>query len=107
MRKSIVLSTLLAFGCYLTEAKSYDTKVVILGGGVSGISAALNLTANGIDDIIMVEARDTLGGKLYIIQSFFFIIITNVLNTFSPSPFSFFSFISPLQAEPKMFLLQM
>lgn len=42
-----------------------------MGGGVSGISAALNLTANGIDDIIMVEARDTLGGKLYIIQSFF------------------------------------
>ncbi|CAO3654686.1 unnamed protein product [Mucor fragilis] len=63
MRKSIVLSTLLAFGCYLTEAKSYNTKVVILGGGVSGISAALNLTANGVDDIMMVEARDTLGGR--------------------------------------------
>lgn len=98
MRKSIVLSTLLAFGCYLTEAKSYDTKVVILGGGVSGISAALNLTANGIDDIIMVEARDTLGGKLYIIQSFFLMYWT---------PLFLLLFLFPLQAEPKMFLLQM
>ncbi|CEP15544.1 hypothetical protein [Parasitella parasitica] len=63
MRKSLALSSLLAFGCYLTEAKTYTTKVVILGGGVSGISAALNLTASGITDIMMVEARDTLGGR--------------------------------------------
>lgn len=73
MRKSIVFSTLLAFGCYLADAKTYNTKVVILGGGVSGISAALNLTANGIDDIMMVEARDALGGMfeyIYICMCF-------------------------------------
>lgn len=58
-------SILLATACLLVaaEAKEYHTKVVILGGGVSGISAALNLTAAGITDFMMVEARDILGGR--------------------------------------------
>jgi polyamine oxidase len=58
------ISILLA-ACLLVaaEAKEYHTKVVILGGGVSGISAALNLTAAGITDFMMVEARDILGGR--------------------------------------------
>lgn len=47
----------------MAEAKEYKTKVAILGGGVSGISAALNLTAAGITDFMMIEARDILGGK--------------------------------------------
>ncbi|KAI7892919.1 uncharacterized protein EV154DRAFT_550320 [Mucor mucedo] len=62
----MVKSTLLlAAACLLVaaEAKEYHTKVVILGGGVSGISAALNLTAAGVTDFMMVEARDILGGR--------------------------------------------
>ncbi|KAG0168652.1 hypothetical protein DFQ28_004578 [Apophysomyces sp. BC1034] len=43
--------------------KTIRTKVVILGGGVSGISAARNLTQSGIDDFVIVEARDILGGR--------------------------------------------
>lgn len=45
------------------DAETIHTKVAILGGGVSGISAALNLTLNGVDDFVMVEARDILGGR--------------------------------------------
>ncbi|KAI9270303.1 hypothetical protein EDC94DRAFT_512694 [Helicostylum pulchrum] len=61
----VIKSVLLATGCLLAavQAKEYHTKVVILGGGVSGISAALNLTASGISDFMMVEARDILGGR--------------------------------------------
>ncbi|KAI8089991.1 uncharacterized protein BX664DRAFT_281367 [Halteromyces radiatus] len=47
----------------LVDAEVIHTKVAILGGGVSGISAALNLTLNGMDDFVMVEARDVLGGR--------------------------------------------
>ncbi|KAI9267810.1 hypothetical protein BY458DRAFT_456936 [Sporodiniella umbellata] len=47
----------------LTQAKTYKTKVAILGGGVSGISAALELTKQGIHDFTMVEAREELGGR--------------------------------------------
>ncbi|KAI7899277.1 uncharacterized protein BX663DRAFT_564093 [Cokeromyces recurvatus] len=49
--------------CNLGNAKTYRTKVAILGGGVSGISAALNLTAANITDFMMIEARDVLGGR--------------------------------------------
>jgi polyamine oxidase len=63
--KTAALSSLLAT-CFLlaaAEAKVYYTKVAILGGGVSGISAALNLTAAGITDFMVIEARDILGGR--------------------------------------------
>lgn len=61
----MVAKSLLLASCFLAavQAKEYHTKVVILGGGVSGISAALNLTASGISDFMMVEARDILGGR--------------------------------------------
>ena len=41
-----------------------DTQVLILGGGVAGIIAARTLTAQGITDFLIVEARDELGGRL-------------------------------------------
>jgi len=41
-----------------------DSKVLILGGGVTGIIAARTLHANRIDDFIIIEARDELGGRL-------------------------------------------
>jgi polyamine oxidase len=62
--KAAALSSLLT-ACFLlvADAKVYNTKVAILGGGVSGISAALNLTAAGVTDFMMIEARDILGGR--------------------------------------------
>jgi hypothetical protein len=46
-----------------------DAKVIILGGGVSGISAIKALVKAGITDIILLEARkDTLGGRLHNIE---------------------------------------
>ncbi|ORX43481.1 amine oxidase [Hesseltinella vesiculosa] len=44
-------------------AETIHTKVAILGGGVAGISAALNFTLNGMNDFVMVEARDVVGGR--------------------------------------------
>ncbi|KAI9486955.1 MAG: hypothetical protein EXX96DRAFT_551307 [Benjaminiella poitrasii] len=63
MRKRFLFSTLLVSYFYASEAKIYRTKVAILGGGVSGINAALNLTAADITDFIMIEAREILGGR--------------------------------------------
>lgn len=39
-------------------------KVLILGGGVAGVIAARSLHDAGIDDFLIVEARDELGGRL-------------------------------------------
>jgi len=47
---------------FVFEPKHY--KVLILGGGVSGVIAARTLHQNGIDDFLIVEARDELGGRM-------------------------------------------
>ncbi|KAH9914298.1 amine oxidase [Fomitopsis serialis] len=41
-----------------------DATVLILGGGVAGVTAARTLHEQGIDDFILVEARGELGGRL-------------------------------------------
>ncbi|KAI0713040.1 amine oxidase [Cerioporus squamosus] len=41
-----------------------DTKVLILGGGVAGIIAARTLHQQGINDFIILEARNELGGRM-------------------------------------------
>ncbi|KAF7361326.1 Amine oxidase [Mycena sanguinolenta] len=44
--------------------KENHRSVLILGGGVAGIIAARTLHEQGIDDFLIVEARDELGGRL-------------------------------------------
>ncbi|KAL0071029.1 hypothetical protein AAF712_001587 [Marasmius tenuissimus] len=39
-------------------------QVIILGGGVAGVIAAQSLHRQGIDDFVIVEAREELGGRL-------------------------------------------
>lgn len=41
-----------------------DATVLILGGGVAGVIAARTLHEQGIDDFVIVEAREELGGRL-------------------------------------------
>lgn len=41
-----------------------DKKVLILGGGVTGIIAARTLHQQGINDFVIIEGRDELGGRL-------------------------------------------
>ncbi|KAF8154024.1 hypothetical protein B0H34DRAFT_662165 [Crassisporium funariophilum] len=39
-------------------------KVLILGGGVAGVIAARTLHENGINDFLIIEAREELGGRM-------------------------------------------
>jgi polyamine oxidase len=41
-----------------------DLQVLILGGGVAGVMAAKTLHQKGIDNFKIIEARDTLGGRM-------------------------------------------
>jgi monoamine oxidase len=41
-----------------------DFKVIIIGSGMSGLSAAIKLIENGIKDILILEANDRLGGRI-------------------------------------------
>ena len=37
------------------------SKVVIIGAGIAGLSAASKLVQNGVTDVIILEARDRIG----------------------------------------------
>jgi spermine oxidase len=41
-----------------------DFKVVIIGGGLAGLSAAVHLVENGVNDICLIEAKNSLGGRI-------------------------------------------
>ena len=47
-----------------SEDQSLDAEVLILGAGISGISAAKTLNDNGITDFIILEAEDRIGGRM-------------------------------------------
>jgi monoamine oxidase len=38
--------------------------VVIIGGGLAGIQAAVTLYSNGFTNIVLLEAQDHLGGRI-------------------------------------------
>ena len=42
-----------------------NQSVVIIGAGVAGLAAATELRANGFDDVVVLEARDRIGGRVW------------------------------------------
>lgn len=56
-----------AVGCSPTRSTTWD--VAVIGGGVTGLSAARNLTDHGLSTVVL-EARDRIGGQLYTDRSF-------------------------------------
>jgi spermine oxidase len=40
-------------------------KIVIVGAGLSGVSAAAKLMENGFNDIVILEAEDRIGGRIH------------------------------------------
>jgi len=70
-----VLAVLLGFAAFATalpspssthynQRSTKNAKVLILGGGVAGVIAARTLHRKGIDDFLIVEARNELGGRM-------------------------------------------
>lgn len=58
---------LFCFIFYISEATAQDvmtSEVLILGGGMAGVTAAKTLMEHGIHDIVMVEGGDQLGGRV-------------------------------------------
>ncbi|WRX08145.1 Amine oxidase - like 1 [Theobroma cacao] len=43
---------------------STRSSVVVIGAGISGISAAKVLAENGIEDLVILEASDRIGGRI-------------------------------------------
>ena len=44
-------------------------QVIIIGGGISGLAAANTLIENGITNIILLEAQNRIGGRIFSVPS--------------------------------------
>lgn len=44
-------------------------RVIVVGAGLSGIAAARELTDKGVKDVVVLEARDRPGGRLYAVNT--------------------------------------
>ena len=49
--------------------KMAKNQVIIIGGGVSGLTAANELIDAGITNIVILEAQNRLGGRIFTTQS--------------------------------------
>ncbi len=46
-------------------AKARHERVAIVGAGIAGLAAASALRAEGFDDVVVLEARDRIGGRIW------------------------------------------
>ena len=42
-----------------------DERVVVVGAGIAGLAAAAELRASGFEDVVVLEARDRVGGRVW------------------------------------------
>lgn len=52
-------------GVGASDSARRDRSVVIVGAGVGGLAAATELRAGGFDDVVVLEARDRIGGRVW------------------------------------------
>ena len=54
-----------AGGAAESDSSRRNRSVVIVGAGVAGLAAASELRANGFEDVVVLEARDRIGGRIW------------------------------------------
>ncbi len=63
------LSLILILGLFeLSLALTFDSPIIIVGGGISGIAAANQLKTAGFKNITILEAQSRLGGRIQTIS---------------------------------------
>lgn len=53
----------------MEDSKSNFCKIIIIGGGIAGLSAASHLVKNGMTDFKILEARSRLGGRIFALET--------------------------------------
>ena len=51
------------------QAQEYDADVVIIGAGMAGVSAARELVDRGVESVVVLEARDRIGGRTWSVNT--------------------------------------
>ena len=47
--------------------------VIVIGAGMAGLSAANHLVNRGIHDVVVLEARDRIGGRMFTNRKYVFV----------------------------------
>lgn len=47
------------------SSQQTDTRVVMIGAGLSGYAAAAKLLENGVEDFVVLEAENRIGGRIH------------------------------------------
>ncbi|XP_047073276.1 polyamine oxidase 1-like [Lolium rigidum] len=63
--RAIVLVLVVVVGQYASLASAAGPKVIIVGAGMSGISAGKRMAEAGITDFVILEATDRIGGRIH------------------------------------------
>lgn len=63
--KRNAVSDLAGRGVFAPASPRRSQSVVIVGAGVAGLAAATELHTNGFDDVVVLEARDRIGGRIW------------------------------------------
>ena len=45
------------------KTKNLEAELVVIGGGLSGLAAAVTATENGVKNVVLLEAQDETGGN--------------------------------------------
>lgn len=53
------------FSFFQMSTLPQHVRVCIIGGGVAGLGAAQELIQSGVDDILILEAQDRVGGRVF------------------------------------------
>nr|CAB3496811.1 unnamed protein product [Digitaria exilis] len=62
---AIALMVVLSMAQYASLATTPGPRVIIIGAGMSGISAGKRLSDAGITDLLILEATDHIGGRIH------------------------------------------
>ena len=52
-------------GVVAPDSAQRNQNIVIIGAGMAGLAAATELHASGFDDVVVLEARDRIGGRIW------------------------------------------
>ncbi|CRK90456.1 CLUMA_CG004120, isoform A [Clunio marinus] len=63
LKKSLIVVIYILACSELCKSESH--KIVIVGAGLSGMSTGAKLMENGIDDFVILEAEDRIGGRIH------------------------------------------
>ena len=65
---AIAVLVILPAACQPNCDRDPDAQVLILGAGIAGLGAAQRLSQSGINDFLIIEQRDQIGGRFQSVQ---------------------------------------